>query len=128
VETRGAVTATSGGELARDLRRHGGEDLHVLQVVVGVAQPRPHELQVGPHLALGEHLADLGDELTLSDVAPQELQLVHVLLRGGAVERPLAVEYLQVGPGDPPRPLQRGRLTEGAFSGWIRLMTCGWFR
>ena len=93
-----------------DHGRRRRQDLDVLQVVVRVAEPGPDEHQVVPHLALREHLADLGDELPLLDVPLEELQLLDVLLRGRPVVRPLAVEHVQVGVGDLPRPLQRGRL------------------
>src|SRR5262249_25203961 len=87
-------------------RRGGGEDLDVLHVVVGVPQPRPHELQVGPHLALGEHLAELGDELARADVTLEDLQLVHIFLRGHPVIGLGPPEHLQIPRGDLAGPLQ----------------------
>ena len=50
-------------------RRRGGQDFLVLGVVLGLAQLGRDDEQVVVHLALGEGLADLGQELAFLEVA-----------------------------------------------------------
>src|SRR5262249_197108 len=62
-------------------RRGRRQDLLVLGVVLGVAEPGRYEEQIVVHFGPGEGLAELGNELPFFEMAGEDLELPEVLRR-----------------------------------------------